>query len=340
MVTIADVARAAGVGVGTVSRVLNGSLLVAPSTRHRVLVAIERLGYQPSPIARAFGRRRTEKLEVLIPLYAHNFALEIFRGVQDALVDTDYTLMLRTISDTRERDRVLEECCLRGRSDGVLVVWMAATEPFVERIRGETFPAVLVNARYPGISSVGVDHDAAAERAVDYCAGLGHSRIALVDRRADPFDVQSAGICEPGYQKAVGSIGSGARPEYQRLADPSAAAGAAAVDELLALEEPPSAIIAASEAQAIGVLSRLRERGQRVPEDVGVIGYNDSPLVEDLGLTTMGVPLRELARAATETLLANIAEPATLGAIAEERLLPAELVVRRTCGPPPPRARI
>ena len=134
MPTIMDVARAAGVGIGTVSRVLNGSRLVSPATRQRVQDAIQRLGYQPSPIARAFGRGRTDKLEVLIPAFAHAFLLEILLGIQDALSDSDYAVVIRIASDAAERERLYQECCVRGRADGVLVVWMTATDAFVDRL--------------------------------------------------------------------------------------------------------------------------------------------------------------------------------------------------------------
>src|SRR5438067_6060085 len=146
MPTSMDVAREAGVGIGTVSRVINGNPLVSEATRQRVLAVIERLGYQPSPIARAFGRRRTDKLEVLVPMFAQSFVLEILQGVEDALADTDYALVVRTVEDADQRDRVFQECCVRGRTDGVLVVWMAPTERFVERLDAEQLPAVLLNS--------------------------------------------------------------------------------------------------------------------------------------------------------------------------------------------------
>src|SRR5947207_1553269 len=186
MPTIMDVAREAGVGIGTVSRVINSSPLVSEAMRQRVLAVIERLGYQPSPVARAFGRRRTDKLEVLVPLFAQSFVLEIMRGIDDALADTDCALIVRTAEDARQRDDVFSECCVRGRTDGALVIWMAPTDHFVQRLDVEQFPAVLLNSVHARLWSIGIDHDAAAEHAVSYCIGVGHRRVALVDRREDP----------------------------------------------------------------------------------------------------------------------------------------------------------
>ncbi len=331
MPTIMDVARAAGVGIGTVSRVLNGSRLVSEVTRQRVQDAIELLGYQPSPIARAFGRGRTDKLEVLIPAFAHAFVLEILLGIQDALSDSDYAVVIRIAEDAAERERLYQECCIRGRADGVLVVWMAATDTFVDRLAAERLPAVVLNALHPRLTSFGVDHDDAAVRAFEHCAGLGHRRIGLIDRRQDPFDPVSPGICQRGFENALAHTGDAVVAEYERLAEPSASGGAAAIDVLLELAKPPTAVVVASDAQAIGVLEAARASGRRVPQDLSVVGYNDTPVTRDLGLTTMRVPLRELGRVGTESLLEMLAEPDTP---AQAHNLPTELVVRRTCAPP------
>src|SRR5918995_6083689 len=106
MPTIADVARKAGVGIGTASRVLNNSPLVSSATRERVLSAMQQLGYQPSRAARAFGRRRTHVLELLVPLYTRSFFLETLRGIEEALASTDYSLLVRTAANAEERERV------------------------------------------------------------------------------------------------------------------------------------------------------------------------------------------------------------------------------------------
>jgi DNA-binding LacI/PurR family transcriptional regulator len=129
MATIFDVAREAGVGIGTVSRVLNGSPLVSEATRQRVEDAMTRLRYRPSSVARAFGRRRTERLEVLVPHYIEPFFFELLMGMEDALADADseYSLHIRAISDTADRDRVFSECCRKNNVDGVLVLWTPPT---------------------------------------------------------------------------------------------------------------------------------------------------------------------------------------------------------------------
>jgi DNA-binding LacI/PurR family transcriptional regulator len=329
--TIMDVAREAGVGVGTVSRVLNGSPLVSTNTRKRVLAAIDRLGYQPNPIARAFGGRRTDKLEILLPTLTAGFALDVLRGIQDVLAETDYCVLLRTVDHAAERDRAFAECGQRGRTEGAIVMWMPPSDALAERLTADMFPAVVLNGFHPRLSSVGVDHADAAERAVAYCAGLGHRRIALVDCGEDPFDPDSPGICHDGYARGMALAGLSPTAGYEFRAEHSAAGGTAAANAFMRLPDPPTAIIAGNVGQALGVVDTARRAGLRVPQDLSVVGYNDTRLASEFGLTTMHVPLREIGSLAAEMLLTLLTEPDMPPQI---RRVSAELVVRRTCAPP------
>jgi len=331
MPTIDDVARAAGVGIGTVSRVLNDSPLVSAALRQRVLAAIERLGYRPNPVARAFASRRTHIIELLVPLFLGPIFLPVLQGIEDAVAEADYTLLVRTVEDREDRDRAFERCCARGRSDGALALWLVPPAAAVERFAAESFPIVLLNVSHPGLSSVGVDHDASARAAVKYCAGLGHERIALVDRPVDTFDPASPGICEIGYREAMSSANLDVRDGYEQKVDLSQTAGSAALGRLLNLAEPPTAVVAASDAQAIGVVQAARGRGWRVPADISVVGYSDSDYAQFLGISTIAVPLRELGREAAEVLLSAIAQPALMP---QTVFRPGQLVPRKTCAPP------
>src|SRR5579872_2512608 len=145
MPTIEDVAREAGVGIGSVSRVLNGGPYVSDALRERVLAAIERLGYRPSPVARAFGARRTRTIELLVPLFMAPCFLQALRGIEEGLSGSHYALLVRTIQDAGDRDRAFEECCRRGQSDGALVLWLTPPSSFFERLTLDPVPAVLLN---------------------------------------------------------------------------------------------------------------------------------------------------------------------------------------------------
>lgn len=336
MATIFDVAREAGVGIGTVSRVLNGSPLVSEATRQRVEDAMTRLHYRPSSVARAFGRRRTERVEVLVPHFVEPFFFDLLLGIEDALADADseYSLHIRAMTDAADRDRVFAECCRKNNVDGVLVLWTPPTEGFVERLERDRMPVVLVNAVHPSLPSVGVDHDRSAVQAVEYCSRIGHRRIALVDRFVDPFAGSGPGVCQEGYRAASSTAGLVMAPEYEEVVALTSEAAGDAVSRLLDLPEPPTAILVGSDVQAIGALQAARARGRQVPRDLSLVAYNENSVSRYLGLTTIRLPLRVLARQGLQLLLQRVQEPNLAASVT---YLDTELVVRGTCAPPPGR---
>jgi DNA-binding LacI/PurR family transcriptional regulator len=333
--TIRDVAREAGVGLGTVSRVLAGSPRVSDGTRGRVTAAIERLGYHPSQSARALSRGRSQTLEVILPLLTRYYYFEVLGGVLAATADTSYCLNLRVLELPDDRDRTFAEVDRRGHPDGLLVVRVRPTEALAARLDRAGVPAVLVDAAQPRgdrlMPSIGVDHRAAAGAMAAHIVSLGHRRIALVDRRADPFDRSVLAARRRGYRDALARAGIEHRPEYEPDAQWSAEGGAAALDALMALPKPPTAVLAGSDTQAIGVLDRARRRGLRVPGDLAVCGYGDIELARYLELTTVRVPMRAMGERAVALLLDGI--EGRTGSAGPVRLT-AELVVRTTCGAP------
>jgi LacI family transcriptional regulator len=329
MPTIHEVAREAGVGSGTASRALSGNSHVSEATRQRVVAAAERLGFRPSPIARAFSRGRTDTVQVVVPLITQHFYVEVLRGIEAALAETELAMLIRTIERRADRDRVLADRDLRRRIDGALLVSLVPGRGLVSRVMAARLPMVLVDAEHARFSSVGVDHEAAALMAVRHLIELEHRRIALVDRPEDPFAPVYPDARHRGYRLALASAGIPIRPEYELVTDFSPQAGAVAIRQLLQLAEPPTAVFAGSDTQALGILDAAREAGRRVPEDLAVIGYNDVEVAAYLGLTTVHVPMRELGRRALDLLVRTIEEPD----LPRERVrLPAELVVRRSSG--------
>lgn len=331
--TIRDVAREAGVGVGTVSRVLSGGARVAPETRRRVEAAIERLDYRPSAAARALSRRRTQTIEVLVPMIVRHFYVEILRGVELGLAETDYTLIVRAVERAADRDRVFDDIRQRGRSDGLLIFALAPTEALLAHLDRARLPAVLVDCEHPALPSVSVDHRAAIRLAVRHLVDLGHQRIALVDRHQDPFTPLDPSARQQGYREVLLEAKLTLRAEYEHITEFTPEAAGAALCRLLDLAERPTGLCTGSDAQAIGVLEAARRRGHRVPEDLAVVGYSDIEFAEYLGLTTVRLPVQEMGRRGLEFLLAEIE---TRGSAPRLLTLPAELVVRRTTAAPSP----
>lgn len=332
MVTIHDVAREAGVGVGTASRALSGSAHVTDQTRALVQAVADQLGFRPSPIARAFSRGRTQTLEIIMPLFTRHFYIEVLRGIEEAIAATDYSLLVRTIERAADRDRLIRSSRVRGRVDGALLVSLRPTRAMIQRFVEVDVPVVLADVEHPSLSSVAIDHEAAAAAAVRHLLELGHRRIALIDHPEDPFVPIFPDGRHRGYRDALTQADLEPRTEYERVTDYSPEAGAAAMEVLLTLPEPPTAVFAGSDSQAMGALDVARRRGLRVPDDVSVIGYNDIEIAPYLGLTTMRVPMRELGHRGVKLLVNLVEDP---GSSPEQIRLPAELVVRQTTGAAP-----
>ena len=199
--TIADVATRAGVGVATVSRVLNGHANVRQTTRARVLDAIEALNYRPSPLARNLSLRRTHVIGVVVPFFTSPSAVERVRGVASALARTPYDLMLFDIESEDRREHAFQLFDRGDRSDGLLVVSLIPPDDEVERLRSARLPVVLVDAPHPAFPSIVVDDVYGGELATTHLIELGHQRIAFVgDKSPDPFRFATSLDRTRGYE--------------------------------------------------------------------------------------------------------------------------------------------
>lgn len=329
---IADVAARAGVGVATVSRVLNGHVGVRPSTRERVVEAIEALNYRPSSLARSLSLQRTMVVATLLPWFTNPSAVQRVRGIVEGLSSSKYDLMVFDI-ESEDRQRRAFELFDRGdRADGLLVVSTLPPEREVERLLAADIPCVLIDAVHPSFPSIAVDDVLGGEMATRHLIELGHRRIALI---GDPppefrFDWSRDRTC--GYERALANTGIDVRDDYVREGTRLPHVARAIATELLSLPERPTAVFAASDTQAIGVLEAARGLGIDVPGQLSVIGFDDIEVAGYVGLTTVRQPLLESGRRGAKLLLDALAGR-TVAPLRE--LLPLELVGRGTTGPAP-----
>jgi DNA-binding LacI/PurR family transcriptional regulator len=329
---IADVAARAGVGVATVSRVMNGRANVRPATRDRVLDAIRALNYRPSSVARSLSLQRTMVIGVLLPWFTNPSAVQRIRGIVDGVSQSEYDLMVFDI-ESEDRQRRAFELFDRGdRADGLLVVSTLPPEAEVERLQAARMPCILVDAVHPALPSIAVDDIAGGELATRHLVELGHRRIALIGDPPPEFRFDWSRDRTRGYERALAAAGLDVRPEHVREGTRLLHVARAIATELLELPERPTAIFAASDTQALGALEAARALGIRVPEELSVVGFDDIEVASYVGLTTIRQPLFESGRRGAELLLLALAgqhvEPRT------ERF-PLELVVRSTTGPAP-----
>jgi LacI family transcriptional regulator len=302
-ITIRDVAREAGVGLGTVSRVLSESSHVRPETRQRVLEAVERLGFRPSRMAQGLARGRTQTLGVLVPFFTKHYFLEILRGVEQSAFTYDYSLIVYNVE---RREQALAHFDFLGKTrrvDGLIVIALShelITEAYAEM---PAFPVVGVDTRIEGAASLLPDHEKGMYLAVRHLARLGHQRIGLIDRHQDPVSEVVSQERQRGYRKACQEAGLSVPDAYQVVTEYSQKGGHSAARRLLSRRQPPSALACASDVQAIGAMRAVQERGLRVGDDVSVTGYHDVELAEYVGLTTVRVPAADMGAAAVSLLI-------------------------------------
>jgi DNA-binding LacI/PurR family transcriptional regulator len=329
---IADVAARAGVGIATVSRVLNGHASVRPSTRERVVEAIDALHYRPSSLARSLSLQRTMVVAALLPWFTNPSAVQRVRGIVEGLSGSQYDLMVFDI-ESEDRQRRAFELFDRGdRADGLLVVSTLPPEPEIERIHAAGIPCVLIDAVHSSFPSIAVDDVAGGEIATKHLVALGHRRVALIGDPPPEFRFDWSRDRTRGYERALAVAGIEPRPDYVREGTHLPHVARAVATELLSMAERPTAIFAASDTQALGALDAARALGIRIPEELSVIGFDDIEVAAFVGLTTVRQPLvqsgRRGARLLVEALSGQTVEPL-------REVLPLELVVRSTTGPAP-----
>jgi DNA-binding LacI/PurR family transcriptional regulator len=329
--TIAEVAARAGVGVGTVSRVLNGDARVADRTRRRVLAVIDELEYRPSSVARNLSLGRTHTIAVVIPFLTNASSVERLRGVIDTLRDTQYDLVLFDVERSETRDELLSRLAHRSSSDALLVISLPLRDTEVDRFLRVRVPVVLVDCAHERLPHLRIDDVAGGRLATRHLLDLGHERIAFVGDTPSSFGFTSSRDRRTGYEETLRQAGIEVRPVYVREAAHGRELARRMGAELLQLREPPTAVFAASDTQALGVLEAARAAGRTVPGEVSVIGFDDIEAASYTQLSTVRQPLHESGTLGAQLLL-GLLDGAELGPVGET--LGLELVIRSTTAPP------
>jgi DNA-binding LacI/PurR family transcriptional regulator len=329
---IADVAALAGVGEATVSRVLNGRANVRPATRDRVLEAIRSLDYRPSVVARNLSLGRTMAIAVVVPWFTNPSAVERVRGIVAALGASPYDVMLFDVESEERQHRTFQMLDRGDRADGVLIVSTLPPDPELDRLRAARVPCVLVDARHPMLPTVVVDDVEGGTIATRHLIELGHRRIAFIGDTPPEFRFDWSRDRTHGYERALERARIARRADYVREGTRDLHVARSIAIELLALDDRPTAIFAASDTQALGALEAARSLGIRVPEQLSVVGFDDVDAAGYVGLTTVRQPLFESGRRGGELLLRALAGRPLH---AHTEVMSLELVVRGTTGPPP-----
>lgn len=325
-VTIQDVARIAGVSVSTVSRVLNGKFDVARDTKKRVLGIIEDLGFTTNLAARSMRSLKKNLIGLIMPDIAYPFAIEVMKGVNRAIAESEFDLLVYTTGDVRKSGRAYAEkkyvsLLSNSISDGVIIV-----APVVAEFNTDQ-PIVSIDPvmSYPCYPSVHATNYQGAVEAMEYLFSLGHKRIGYISGR---IELESSNRRLSGYRDSLEKAGIPIEKELITSGDYTTQTGIAGARQLLSLNNRPTAIFASNDQMAMGVYQVLQEEGIRIPEDISLIGFDNIPESKYLGLTTVDQFISEMGYTATEMLI-KIINGVPLQD--ETHKMQTKLIIRNSC---------
>ncbi|MCA9835362.1 MAG: LacI family DNA-binding transcriptional regulator [Trueperaceae bacterium] len=301
--TLKDVAQLAGVSTVTVSNVLNHRQNVSLRTRQRVMKAVEETGYRVNLIARGLAGGRTNTLGVVVPDLGTQYVGEIVRGLGDEIRHAGLEMLISTASDDiKERSQM---DLLQEISDGLVLVLAHNNDYDVSVFSRDGLPVVMIDHRGSTIPlpAVDVDNYYGGRQATEYLIALGHQRIGFVKGR-----YEASSLRFKGYKEALECAKLPFEESLVAEGEFTQPGGFAAANELLNLKDLPSAIFAANDLSAFGVMEAIKEKGLRIPDDISVLGFDDIPMANQVfpALSTIRQPLFEMGQAAARMMLAKL----------------------------------
>jgi LacI family transcriptional regulator len=312
-ITIYDVAKRAGVSIATVSRVLNAPDRVSEETRAHVLTAIDALGFVPKFEARTRARKQIGRIGVLTPHFTADSFVDRLRGVGAALAGLPYELVVYDVTTPAQRDGYLTNLALTHQVDGLIVIGLPFDEAMAARLMAHQVPVIqigtLAQPFSPSFDRITTDDAAAGQMAAEHLLMRGHQRLGFVGATVQTGGAGDFGTTNlDGFRQALALAGVPLPDAYVSLEAFGMEQARQQAHQLLELTQPPTAIYAASDTQAIGVISAARERGMSIPDDLAVMGFDDIEIAAFIGLTTIGQPLKAAGQQAVELLLARLGE--------------------------------
>ncbi len=332
MATIKDVALEAGVSIASVSRVLNDPNYGSVEMRMKVTAAAKKLGYQPNKIARSMVMGRTNIIALVIPDIRNQFFTSVARGVEDVASKYEYRVMLCNTDENSIRQRQYIDTFRSKIVDGFIIAVASDRDHDLDKADRETLPFVFIDRVCEGVlaDAIVVDNRDGAYKAVSHLLELGHRRIGLIAGKSDTLTGRER---LRGYEEAYRAAGITVDQALVVDGNFTIEGGYQATKALLEIEDRPTAIFAANNSMTIGCLRALTEAQVKVPEDVSVIGFDDSEWAEFFvpPLTVVRQPTYSMGTLAAEILFQRLT--GTAPPEWQEVVLKPELVIRASCGP-------
>lgn len=328
--SIKDIARIAGVSHSTVSRALHNSPLVTRETVSQIQKIANDVGYRASAVARGLVTRKTRTIGVVVTTVTDPWVGEVLSAIELAAHDHGYSVLLADSNADPVREKSVVHSFAERRVDGIVVTSSRVGALHTPMLSQMMVPIVLINNQHPGefVHSVMIENFDASRAATDHLIALGHRRIGYI---GDQFGHHSDVERFAGFREALKHAGLPFDAQWVAHGDGKADGGPGAIEQLLALPLPPTAVFCYNDMTALGVLRAIQARGLRVPADISIVGFDDLffATYTQPPLTTVRQPRRKMGQMAFESLLMLMS-----GEEPTEIRVPAELIVRESTAPP------
>jgi LacI family transcriptional regulator len=302
-----DVAERAGVSVTSVSHVINGTRPVSDELRRRVLDAMGELGYRPNALARSLRRQKTHTIGMIVPDSANPFFAEVARGIEDTCFEQGYSVILGNSDGDLGKELLYTNVLAEKQVDGILFVAAGMSTEHIHTLQARRMPLVVVDRHIPGVDvdSVLTDNAHGGWLATHHLVELGHRRIGCI---TGPSDVTPSADRITGYRQALHEGGIAVDEALIVKGDFQYESGYRAAHQLLAIDDPPTAVFTCNDLMAVGAISAALELGRQVPTDLSVVGFDDVRLASFTNppLTTVAQPKYEMGVMAATMLLERL----------------------------------
>ncbi len=330
--TIYDVAKEAGVSIASVSRALNNPDQLKPKTMASILKAIDKLKFIPRHDAIARARKGTGRIGIVTPSLTDDSFVDRLRGIVEELEGAAYESVIYLVTSEKQRDGVLAQLALLQPVDGIVVIGVALNNPIIDRLISHNLPVTLFSDSKSTldlpIKQIVIDHGAGARMAADYLLDRGHRHVAFIgDVYPSEFSDSLGRVKLDNFRQRLAERAVPLPDAYVAFAQQNMDEAMKQANLLLDLPEPPTAIFASSDTQAIGVISAARERGLLIPDDLAVLGFDDIAVAKFINLTTIRQELIESGRKAVKMVIGAIEDEARQPEVLQ---MPLTLMTRKT----------
>jgi len=327
--TIYDVAKLAGVSISTISRVMNAPNKVNKTTRAKVFEAIDELGFVPKAEARARALQRSGRIGVLTPFFTAPSFVQRLRGVASSLSKSNFELVIYPVDSVDHLQGYISSIPVTGNLDGLIIMSLSLGDNDAQRLHDSKMETVLIEYSHPQLNSIVIDDVHGGRMVAEYLIKKGHQQIAFLGDIEPPekYAIHPVKSRLNGFSQVLDNAGIPLSKEYIRSTPYTQEHSRKAAYELMTLPNPPTAIFAASDIQAMGIMKVSRQLGIKIPEQLAIVGFDDIDVAELVDLTTVRQHLDESGKLAVEILLARLADPSRP---LQHMHLPLSLVERLT----------